>query len=91
MPARGSKFLFIFLLLKAISRGIDAWKYGFVFSTFKMAMLIGSFVAEKLVSTLPFLLYVPTHASSWIKLQPYLQRKSIEARTAHLLNTDNVD
>ncbi|XP_042147294.1 MFS-type transporter SLC18B1 [Ixodes scapularis] len=37
----------------AISRGIDAWKYGFVFSAFKMAMLIGSFVAEKLMKTKP--------------------------------------
>ncbi|CAN7937415.1 unnamed protein product, partial [Ixodes hexagonus] len=37
----------------ATSRDIDAWKYGFVFSAFKMAMLIGSFVSEKLMKTKP--------------------------------------
>ncbi|CAN8018378.1 unnamed protein product, partial [Ixodes persulcatus] len=34
----------------AASAGLEAWKYGFVFSTYKMAMLIASLSADRLVS-----------------------------------------
>ncbi|KAM7308306.1 hypothetical protein ISCGN_011940 [Ixodes scapularis] len=34
----------------ASSKHVDAWKYGFVFSAYKVAMLIGSLVAERIVA-----------------------------------------
>ncbi|CAN7937410.1 unnamed protein product [Ixodes hexagonus] len=39
-----------FFPILASSKGIDAWKYGFVFSAYKVAMLIGSLVAEKIMA-----------------------------------------
>ncbi|XP_064476016.1 MFS-type transporter SLC18B1-like [Ornithodoros turicata] len=36
----------------AESKGIAAWKYGFVFSSFKMAMLLGSICGDKLMMCL---------------------------------------
>ncbi|XP_064473408.1 MFS-type transporter SLC18B1-like [Ornithodoros turicata] len=33
----------------AASKGLSAWKYGFVFSTFKTAMLLGSMATERLM------------------------------------------
>lgn len=39
-----------FYPILASSRGIDAWKYGFVFSLFKVFMLIGSITAEKMIN-----------------------------------------
>ncbi|CAN7937418.1 unnamed protein product, partial [Ixodes hexagonus] len=35
----------------AASKGLDAWKYGFVFSTYKFAMLISSLGAQKMMSS----------------------------------------
>uniref|UniRef100_A0A131YPG9 Uncharacterized protein n=1 Tax=Rhipicephalus appendiculatus TaxID=34631 RepID=A0A131YPG9_RHIAP len=39
-----------FYPILASSRGIEAWKYGFVFSIFKVFMLIGSITAEKMIN-----------------------------------------
>ncbi|KAH6927563.1 hypothetical protein HPB50_005680 [Hyalomma asiaticum] len=39
-----------FYPILASSRGIEAWKYGFVFSLFKVFMLIGSITAEKMIN-----------------------------------------
>ncbi|KAG0431306.1 hypothetical protein HPB47_021903, partial [Ixodes persulcatus] len=39
-----------FFPILASSKRIDAWKYGFVFSAYKVAMLIGSLVAERIVA-----------------------------------------
>ncbi|XP_077487370.1 MFS-type transporter SLC18B1-like [Amblyomma americanum] len=39
-----------FYPILASSRGIEAWKYGFVFSLFKIFMLIGSVTAEKMIN-----------------------------------------
>lgn len=39
-----------FYPILASSRGIEAWKYGFVFSLFKVFMLIGSITAEKMIT-----------------------------------------
>lgn len=39
-----------FYPILASSRGIEAWKYGFVFSLFKVFMLIGSISAEKMIN-----------------------------------------
>ncbi|EEC02653.1 conserved hypothetical protein [Ixodes scapularis] len=39
-----------FFPILASSKHVDAWKYGFVFSAYKVAMLIGSLVAERIVA-----------------------------------------
>ncbi|XP_077487373.1 MFS-type transporter SLC18B1-like [Amblyomma americanum] len=39
-----------FYPILASSRGVEAWKYGFVFSFFKVFMLIGSITAEKMIN-----------------------------------------
>lgn len=36
--------------MEAASAGLEAWKYGFVFSAYKVALLLGSLLAERLVS-----------------------------------------
>ncbi|CAN8018197.1 unnamed protein product [Ixodes persulcatus] len=51
----------------ASSRGVPAWKYGFVFSAFKLSMLPGSVIAEKLIANAsPRVGYLGGHASVFL-------------------------